>query len=180
MSRKTFVYLMIAASAMAACGDDAAGPEPVAGEFELTVDGAVTETVEGPAYFGSDVNDDGEPVFLLILGQDTSRHLVMVAQAGASRPRPGTYEIEAPTAAADWTALHLITDEDELLGMFVAETGTLTITESTSAGIRGSLEFTGAGLWGLEDGELEVSGTFVAAPASSMSAATAAAGAWIR
>lgn len=184
MYRKSLALVVVAAGVLSGCdGDDPSSPDRVTPEFELTLAGALTETATGPAYFGSDVNDDGEPVFLLLLGTATSRHLVLVGKEGSERPAAGSYDIGDPTtAAAGWSALHLVSEGDELLGMFMAETGTLTITESTSKEMRGTLEFAGTGVFGEEEGELQVTGTFVAAPApsSALSAETAGAGARIR
>lgn len=167
MKRIILACLLLSAGVLAACGDDdPAAPTPVLSEFQLSVTGDVTETATGPAWFGADVDDDGEPVFALLLGQDTSRHLVIAGRSGSARPGTGSYAIREPDAAAGaWSLLHLLSDGDELLGMFVADSGTVTITESTPQLLRGSMEFHATGVLGQEDATVRVTGTFRAAPA---------------
>jgi hypothetical protein len=168
MYRTALSFLMISAMALTACGDDdLQSPPVVEPEFELTISGAVEETASGPAWFGSDVDDDGNPVFMLLMGQDTSRHLVMVGKSGSVRPEPGSYDIvDVESTASGWTAMHLVSEDDELVGMFFAESGTLTITESSSEVLRGSMEFEGVGFVGASaQAAITVTATFVAAPA---------------
>jgi hypothetical protein len=154
MKRFMSIALVAFAGVAAACGDnDSTGPGAVAGNFDLTLTGAIQETADGPAWFGSDVNDEGDPVFALVLGDEDSRHLVIAGKLGSERPAVGTYDIG--TAELDWDLVHFVSDDDELVGLFYGTEGVLTITESTSTRLSGTIEFIAAGLLGEEEGEVE-------------------------
>jgi hypothetical protein len=174
MLRRSLMTLMLAAP-LAACGDDdSQSPAPVVAEYALDIEGAFTETATGPAYFGTDTDDEGEAVWVLILGQQTSRHLVVAGRGGSARPGPGSYPIADPSGpAAGWALVHLVTDGDELLGMFLAESGTVQIDASSAEEVRGSLEFEAVGIMAEAVDTIEVSGTFRAVPAPSGSASPA-------
>lgn len=150
MKRMMSIGLLALTTAAAACDSDSTGPD-AQGSYDLEVTGAFTETAEGPAWFGSDVNEDGDPVFVLMFGDDTSRHLVIAGREGASRPDVGTFAIEE----GGWELLHVVSDDDELLGMFYATEGEITITSSSSSRIQGTIEFVATELLG----ETEVTGS---------------------
>lgn len=164
MKRKIPVGLALALAVMA-CGDTTTPPEPIIAEFTLDIDGAVTETARGPAYFGSDEDENGEAMWALLLGADTSRHVVIAGKAGATRPGTGSYAITGTPSGSGWRLLHILSDGDELVGMFMGETGTVVITESSDEVVRGTIEFEAAGALGQTAGSLEVTGSFVAVPA---------------
>ena len=158
MKRMMSIGLLAFTAAAAACDSDSTGPG-AQGSYDLEVTGAFTETAEGPAWFGSELNDDGDPVFMLLFGDESSRHLVIAGREGATRPDVGTHAIEE----GSWDLLHVVSDGDELLGMFYATEGQITITSSSSGRIRGTIEFVASELLG----ETEVTGsiTFDAVPA---------------
>ena len=168
--------LVTLATVLAGCGDDdPSDVTPIAAAYELEVSGAVTETASGKAYFGTDEDELGQPILALLLGDDTSRHLVIAARQGAARPAEGEYAIVDPEQSeSGWSLLHIISDGDELLGMFTATRGTLTITESTEDVLRGTLEFDAVGLLGVAEDSVAVSGSFVAVPATAIGAEVAA------
>lgn len=168
--------LVMLAAVLTACGDDdPSDVAPIAAAYELEVSGAVTETASGKAYFGTDEDELGRPIVALLLGDDTSRHLVIAAREGATRPAEGDYAIVDPEESeSGWSLLHIISDGDELLGMFTATAGTLTITESTEDVLRGTLEFDAVGLLGVTEDSVAVSGSFVAVPAPAIGAEAAA------
>ncbi|HSJ32830.1 MAG TPA: hypothetical protein VK933_15425 [Longimicrobiales bacterium] len=167
---KRMMSIGLLAFTAAACDSDSTGPD-TQGSYDLEVTGAFTETAEGPAWFGSDVNEDGDPVFMLLFGDEMSRHVVLAGREGASRPDVGAYAIEE----GSWELLHVISDDDELLGMFYATEGEITITSSSSSRIRGSIEFVATELLG----EAEVTGSItfdaVLAPAALMQTTVSAA-----
>lgn len=176
MFRTSLVILTVAAAA-AACSDsdDPQGPNPVASEYALEIDGAVTENAAGPAYFGSDVDENSQPVWMILMGEDTSRHLVLAGKPGSDRPGTGSYAVVDPAGtAAGWNVVHLLSDGDELLGMFIAESGTVTITASSADEVRGTIEFEAAGMIGTAMDTLQVSGRFTAVPAPAGSASLVA------
>ena len=158
MKRMMSIGLLAFTAVAAACDSDSTGPG-VQGSYDLEVAGAFAETAEGPAWFGSELNDDGEPVFMLLFGDESSRHLVIAGREGATRPDVGTHAIEE----GSWDLLHVVSDGDELLGMYYATEGEITITSSSSSHIRGTIEFVATELLG----EAQVTGsiTFDAVPA---------------
>jgi hypothetical protein len=166
MVRRTLA-MMTMAVAMAACGDDdSQSPDPIVARYALEIEGALTETAEGASYFGADTDEYGEDVWVLLMGTETSRHLVLAGKAGSSRPAPGTYAIVDPNGpAAGWTIVHLVSDGDDLLGLFMAERGTITISRSTSDEVTGTLEFEASGALGESVAGISVTGTFTAVPA---------------
>jgi hypothetical protein len=166
MVRRTLAMLVMAV-AMAACGDDdSQSPDPIVARYALEIEGALTETAEGASYFGADTDEDGEAVWVLLLGTETSRHLVLAGKAGSSRPAPGTYAVVNPTeTSAGWTIVHLVSDGDELLGLFMADRGTITISRSTPDEVTGTLEFEASGAMGEAAAGISVAGTFTAVPA---------------
>lgn len=159
MKRMMSIGLLAVTMTAAACDSDSTGPD-AQGSYDLEVTGAFTETAEGRAWFGSDVNDDGDPVFMLLFGDESSRHLVIAGREGASRPDVGTHVIEE----GSWDLLHVISDDEELLGMFYATEGEIIITSSSSSRIRGTIEFVATELFG-EGETVTGSITFDAVPA---------------
>ncbi len=176
MNTRTLIALLTAAS-LAACGDDdgGTGTDPVTPSYELDVTGALTETASGKAYFGTDTDGEGEPIFALLLGDENARHIVFAAKPGAARPGTGTYAFVDPESTqSGWTLLHFVSQGETLLGMFVAESGTLTITQSTPDVLKGTLEVRATGLMGEAPGVVELEGSFTAVPAADMAGLRAA------
>lgn len=162
MKRYLSTALLALTAGVTACGSDSTGPDDQpAGSFEITVTGTFNETGEGPAWFGTDVTDSGEPLFILLLGDQNSRHSVMLATEGAVRPDVGTYQIGTQSA---WELIHIISNNDELLGMFIAEDGELRITTSSSGALRGEIDFIAGAIFN-EDDAVTGTITFDAVPA---------------
>lgn len=148
MKHSLSMALIALTGALAACGSDSTGPdEELSGSFELEVSGTFNETGEGPAWFGSEVNDQGDPVFMLLLGDENSRHAVFLATEGATRPDVGTYEI----GLEGWELLHIVSDDEDLLGMFMAHEGEIRITASSSTALRGEIDFVASGVFNEEE-----------------------------
>lgn len=166
MNHTKWLAVLALAGFAAACGDsDPSGPVNQPGTFDLEVVGDIEETAEGPAWFGSDVNDDGDPVFALVLGDEDSRHLLIAGKLGSSRPAVGTYDI----AAEAWDLVHFLTEDDELYGLFMGVEGEVTITESSSSRLRGTITFVAEGFLGVEDAAVEGTVSFDARPATATS-----------
>ena len=102
-------------------------------------------------------------MWALLLGEEDNRHLVLVGRSDGGRPAPGSYRIESADARG-WSVLHMVQDADELLGMFFGEEGTLTITESTSQVVKGTLEFEATGIMGDDPADISAIATFTAVP----------------
>lgn len=166
MQRLIAIGLLTFVGVATGCDDgDSTGPDG-RGTFQLEVSGALEETAEGPAWFGGDETEEGDPVFVLLLGEEDSRHLVLAGREGSARPGVGTYAI-GPNG---WEVLHLVSDDDELLGMFFADEGEVRITSSSSGVLRGTIDYVATGLLGEAEGEIEGAITFEAIPAPAASA----------
>jgi hypothetical protein len=158
------------ALALTACGD---GPsEPVTQptfEYELTVTGAQSATMKGTAYFGADTDLAGDSIFLLLLGGEASTHLVMVGKAGAERPGVGTYPVgDVAAGGSPWSGLFLVTEDEDLGWIYIAEEGSVVVTASSATLLKGTIEFRATELFGEAGGAaaaVQVSGRFEARPA---------------
>lgn len=162
---KRFLTAAVAAFAVAACGDSATEPNQESFTYDLTVTGGLEAELSGPAFFGADTDEENNEVFSILMGSDTSSYIVMLAREGTTRPAVGTYEIaDAEATGEQWAAMVFASEGEELIDIFVSEGGELTITESSTQRLRGSLEFTATGFLGAaaEPVEITVSGTFSA------------------
>lgn len=157
------IFTALAAISLVACGDsrDPSGPGDDYG-FELAVSGDMTAELEGDAFFGEDTGANGEPVFAILLMNEDEESMVLLAKPGTQRPGVGSYTFAVEPGNSSWSGALTSTDGDELLGFFIAESGTITITESTATRLRGTIQFQGSGFVGdLEiEADVTVSGEF--------------------
>jgi hypothetical protein len=181
MIGRTWLYTLLAAAVVGACSDDSdpIGPRP-GGIYTAAVTGGVTASLTGSALFGADMNDDGDMIFAIALGDSTSDHVVILARKGTTRPVPGTYTLvnALDSGAVDgWTALHIVGNGDELAEMFLGTSGELVITESSADRLKGTFGYAGRGIPGTvpsaEPVTITVQGTFDAAPATGASLSVA-------
>lgn len=151
MKRMMSIAMLALVGVAAACdSDDSTGPGQTAGSYDVTITGAIAESAQGPAWFGSDVNDDGDPVFALVMGDEDSRHLVIAGKMGSARPAVGTH----PISAVSWDLVHMVTDGEDLIGMFLATEGEINITHSSTDALRGTIDFVATGLFGQEQDQI--------------------------
>jgi hypothetical protein len=148
----------LSALALIACSDSSTGPVEQNFRYDLTVSGAVEQTLRGPALFGSETGSGGQSMFAILLGADTSSHTLILGKPGSERPARGSYDIVQAGSGAGWEIIYAISDDEELLGLFLSTSGTLIITESTSRRLRGTLQFEATGFLG-DDLENEVTVT---------------------
>jgi hypothetical protein len=153
MKRSMIVALVGLMGAAAGCDSDSTGPDETLGTYEMTLTGDMTETAEGPASFGTDVDDDGDPIFGLLFGDEESRHVVIAGKAGSARPAVGTYDI----AEGAWELLHMISDDEELVGLLFGVEGEINITRSSSTRLSGTIDFVATGY--LDEDEVEFEGS---------------------
>lgn len=170
---KRFMSMALVTTMIAACDSDSTGPGTGTGTFQFAVSGAIEETAQGPAWFGSDTNEQGEEVFVLVFGDGSARHFLMVGKEGSARPATGSY----PIGETGWDLMHIMSDDDELLGMFVAVDGQVIINASSAGRLSGTITFTAAGFLEGEEEPVEIEGTitFDARPAPTGSVTTKAA-----
>ena len=164
---------------LAACGgdDDPVGPGPDEFTFRLDVTGALNEVATGPAFFGSDTDPEVGPIWVLLLGEEAGRHVVVAGRPGATRPAVGTYALgDGSEPTTDWTLAHIVADGEELVEMFLADSGAVTVTTSSDTMVRGSLAFRALGQFGETSDTVRVTGTFTASPAQTLSAGSGLAG----
>jgi hypothetical protein len=170
--RRAIAPVAAAAMLLAACsGSDSTGPEQ-GGSYSAAVSGDLTATISGPAYFGSETSN-GETVFAVVLGSNTSPHLVVLASSAATRPGVGTYDVVGLVSGegeTGWSALHMVGQGNQLVGSFLGVSGTVTITESTAQRVRGTFEYAAEGFIGGStentEASISVTGEFNASPAT--------------
>lgn len=167
MTRLSLALTALAATALLACGDSPSEVEHPF-RFQLNVTGDMTAALEGRALFASDSDENGQPVFAVLLMNEDEESMVLFSKAGAARPPAGTFSFAADPAAGEWAAVLTSTRGEELLGFFIAEAGSITITETTPTRVRGSVQFTASGFTGdlATPATVTVSGTFDARVAS--------------
>jgi hypothetical protein len=148
--------------ALAACDD---GPtQPLETGYDITVTGDFAARVRGEAFFGSDTDESGAPIFAILLGQDTSSHTILMGRSGTQAPVRGEYPVGEESG---WTAIYILSAGDELAGVLVADSGRITIAESAATRMRGTVDLYASGLIDDDDGlaSVRVTGTFSARPA---------------
>ncbi len=129
---------MLAGCDSAAPDEDPADLAP--GTFEAEITGAVTTSLEGVAGFASAADEDGE-AFGLVLAAGGPDGITLYRQK-AGRPATGAYSVTShlslPREEEDfWGGIGLMQHG----GFFTSESGTLTITSSSSGNLEGTLEF---------------------------------------
>lgn len=157
--------------AVSACDDDSP-TDPVLGDgaYRLEVEGDVERTLTGNAFFGAEEDENGEPIFAIMLGSESAEDVVMVGVSGTTRPAAGSYHIEpGEVQEGDWVGLYVLGAGDELEGFLVADSGTVVLSESGNDVIKGSVLLYLSGFVEGELGEVVVEGEFDARPAPSES-----------
>lgn len=130
--------------ALVACGDDDDdnGPSDV-GVFTANLSSGSTgvASFSGEAYFAVSGGENGEFVIGLVDEQGPPDGVILIGREAGGRPGVETYEVEVvPTAGSDdmQAAAALEYSGSQWLCQ-PAETGTLTITSSSSSRVEGSL-----------------------------------------
>ena len=176
MKHLSFLTLALTLTSLAACGDDKdpiAGPAP-SKTYSASVTGDLSKSLTGPAAFGADTVDGGEAVFAVTLGDPDSDDVLVLVRSGSARPGAGTYPLSGPLdgTPSEWSAIYIIGDGDELVGLFTAESGTLTITESSAQRLKATFQMEAVGYMAGDfetEVSITVSGSFDAGAASSAS-----------
>jgi hypothetical protein len=140
-------------------GDGNGGGNVDSGEFAVDFGGGLDGSFEGNAYFAVVEDDDypGGRAFVLFMtdsdltsGQTQSTQYIAFVRIG-DRPGTGTYNLadaqgEDPTDTEGVTYGIYINSSGQTSGTFLAsQSGTLTISESSSDEVSGSFDFEGIG-----------------------------------
>jgi hypothetical protein len=139
--------------------------------FEATVTGNGSETLHGSAEFGTATNDAGERAFVVALKAQQGA-IVFVRRDQVATPQPGDYALADATGEVPGGEFYAAVFEGSLdnpTAALVSRNGTLRVTSASDRGLQGEFEFDAAGtLPGDPETvvEVNVSGTFGAAPAS--------------
>jgi hypothetical protein len=161
MLRSASILILMAAALLAACSDDSTGTAPD-GTYTAAVEGSFTAVLSGPAYFGTGVDDDGGAYLAIVLGDEDAEHVIGIARPGTTLPSIGSYDLDLGSETG-FGALHVVSNGDELLAIFIASSGTLTITESSSRRLKGTFEYIAEPLFADPEEEAEevtVEGSF--------------------
>jgi hypothetical protein len=124
--------------AVTACGDNPAGPDDNGdtGTFTVSVTGALTASFSGNATFVSQAND----AFGLALytSATTAQQYVQVNRENGGRPGTGTYTIHDGSSGGQFIALARVQN----VGI-TSNSGTMTITSSSTGEIEGQISYQG-------------------------------------
>lgn len=149
-------------------GNNEEEPQDLIGSFNVTISGAVNETLEGNgAAFGAATDPQtGLTGFGLTIGATTSAttatSLSFVRRA--DRPGEGSYTLINYTTGLDLddveSDIFIGTLSLGAAGAYFSQGGTLTITESTNSRLEGSFDFTAVSALPGSTDEVTIQGTF--------------------
>jgi hypothetical protein len=158
----------LVALASACGGGDAVAPWVSTRSYQATVSGDLSRTLSGVASFGVE-SSEGSAGFFILLGNESSDDVLGLVTMGHARPGVGTYQVVpmsdgTPPSAGAWGGFYTFLDESTgRAGVMVATSGTVRITESSAARLRGTFQLAGEGVLS-DDFEapiaLTVTGTF--------------------
>ncbi len=174
------VLRLVLCAAIAGCGDGT-GPSNdteletgSSGSFQVTVSGDLALSLSGSAVFGIQTQQ-GQRAFAIgfIKGDPGSNDsdFIVIARNNTSTPGPGTYTIVSGSCTTctenDFASgfLHQVTSLD--FGIYLSESGSLTLESVSSELLQGSFSFTATAF--LKGGSvtaenLTIEGTFIAVP----------------
>ncbi len=126
---------------LAGCDTTAPDDEDLTlGTFEAEVTGPVTTSLDGVASFASSTDEDGEAFGLVLAAGGPDG--ITLHRRKAGRPATGTYSVTSVLALLgeeeDFWGAVMLTQSG---GFFTSESGTLTITSSSSGNLEGTLKF---------------------------------------
>lgn len=144
------ITMAVAALALAACSDDnGTGPDGNGDGYNVTITGAVQATAKGQAWFGADEDFEGNEVFMLLLGSETSTHTIMLGREGTTRPAVGTYAVtDGELEDGSFSGLYIQSIGDDEGMMYFTQSGTIQVTESTSSRLKGTIQLQAVSLFG--------------------------------
>ena len=160
MTRTTLRVCLLAAlgaSALTAC-DSGTDPVDTAGQFDASVTGTATASLEGRAAYAV-MTENGETVTsIALLNDDDPRDVVVVVFPG--QPRTGTFQAAGTEEAT--SAAVILTLDGEAEAAYLATGGTVTISRAAGGEIEGRFDVDAASLVD-ETRAVSVEGTFDAA-----------------
>lgn len=150
MKRQTIGGLLAVVLALGACEEGPAGPESTTdtGSFEASISGGFTASLTGTALAGMQQGS-----YLIRLDDSEVQGLpgvIGLFRLGA-RPTVGTYSVSADqNATAAFVGIAITGQTAGQNGLaFQADSGRVTITESTSSRVQGSFDLVGIGYRGV-------------------------------
>lgn len=137
------------------------------GDADVTISGDVEGSFSGNAYFVDDSNEDVDFAIGLFSGSITTPNTGQIVVLGldGDRPDEGTYEIGADEDDTTLSGVYLdYTDGATSATLVIAQSGTLTISSSSSDRVVGTFTFTGQATSGGAGslGTATVTGSFTA------------------
>lgn len=131
-------FMLLLAGCDTTAPDEEDPEDRALGTFEAEVTGAVTTSLEGVAAFTYTTDETGE-AFGLVLAATGPDGITLFRQK-AGRPATGIYSVTSIPALLEedfWGGITLMQHG----GFFMSESGTLTISSSSSGNLEGTLEF---------------------------------------
>jgi len=159
--------VMVALGLLPACGDNGTGPE-VEGSFSATITGDLQRTLSGTAVFGV-TTVQGTDGFALAFERGSVStfdvDLILLGRFNTQRPGEGTYDIVASGCDAcsedNFDGGYVFQYPTGSSGIFVSDSGQLTITKSTADTVAGSCSFIAHALTDASS-EITISASFTA------------------
>ena len=136
---------LVSALALVACSsDDPTNPGGVNGSFSATITGGVTASFSGVAIQGEADVEQGQPGWVLLLGDaSTGANSIFIVHYG-SRPTNGTYQLIdliQEFLPGDWGAVIFLDDGTTIPYAGFSLSGTVTITSSSPDRVEGTYNF---------------------------------------
>ncbi len=156
------ITFLIIAVLMTGCGDgDPTGPENE-GSFSVSITGDINKNITGSAWFWSGTVE-GEEGFVIWLSSELQNNetgeSLWFAREGATRPGSGTYVIGNFDSVDEdeWNPQHFFAWYVGTGTYIWSESGSITVTVSSSNRFAGSFQYTGVGYSSQDwESELEV------------------------
>jgi hypothetical protein len=149
--------LLVGTLALSGCDSGNDGPDE--GSFDVTVAGSFSDSFSGLAAFATEVDPENGSVFAIGLVNEESENEVVVL-VGKGAPAERTYELTMEeTEDAEGAALFAVQTSEEEGALYMAESGTLTVTDAATDRLRGRFEFEAVNILDETD-TVTLSGTF--------------------
>jgi len=168
MNRVARILAVTLAAAALACGDSTT---PVnQGSFTASITGDLTASLTGRAVFGVATQGTNQGFVIALERQGSSqldRDVIVTGRLNTQRPGEGTYPIVSCSGGCDadeFDAGYVFYRTSGDSGLFISESGTLTITASSTDTIAGTMSFSATSLTGLD--QITVTASFTAVPGS--------------
>jgi hypothetical protein len=167
MNRVVRILALTLAAVILACGDSSNPSNQ--GSFTASITGDLTSSLTGRAVFGVGTQGSNQGFVIALERQGSSqidRDVIVVGRLNTQRPGEGTYPIVSCAGGAcgndDFDAGYVFYRTSGESGLFLSESGTLTITESSAEQIVGTMTFDAPSALSMD--QITITASFTAVP----------------